>query len=104
MASLARSRRSSSPFRAFAAGAPPREISLLGAGMGVGEAGGDQRCVHCLRTPLVGEVVHVYQGTGGTDRTVCALCRSRHREPPARTEIVHSSEHLRAVKARTRAA
>lgn len=103
MASLARARRSSSPFRSFAAGAPPREISLLGAGMGVDPAAG-QRCVHCLRTPLVGEVVHVYLAAGGTDRTVCALCRSRHREPPARTEIVHSSEHHRAVKARTRAA
>ena len=104
MSSLARARRSSSPFRAFASGAPPREISLLGTGMGLEAPGAAQRCVHCLRTPLVGEVVHVYLAAGGTDRTVCALCRSRHREAPARTEIVHSSEHLRAVKARTRAA
>jgi hypothetical protein len=59
--------------------------------------------VHCRRTPLVGEVVHVYAAAAG-ERTVCALCRERHREPPARTEIVHSSEHHRAVKARTRAA
>lgn len=103
MASLARARRSSSSFRAFAGGAPVREISLLGAGKGA-DAPGTQRCVHCLRTPLIGEVVHIYQSAGGTDRTVCALCRSRHREPPARTEIVHSSEHHRAVKARTRAA
>jgi hypothetical protein len=35
---------------------------------------------------------------------VCALCRSRHREPPARTELVRSPEHQRAVKARPRAA
>jgi hypothetical protein len=90
-------RRSPSPFRAFA-GAPPREISFLGTAMGALDAGGP-RCVHCHRTPLVGEVVHFYG-----DRAVCALCRSRHREPPARTELVHSSEHLRAVKARTRAA
>lgn len=99
MSSLARAR---SPWRAFSA-APPREISLLGTAMGAPAAGGP-RCVHCRRTPLVGEVVHVYLVAGGADRTVCALCRSRHREPPARSEIVHSPEHLRAVKARTRAA
>ena len=95
MASLARARgrRAATPFR---------EISLVGSAMG-GIAGDGPQCVHCGRTPLVGELVHVYSGAGG-DRMVCALCRSRHREPPARTEIVHSSEHHRAVKARTRAA
>jgi hypothetical protein len=51
----------------------------------------------------VGEVLHVYEATGG-DRHVCELCRSRHREAPARSELVHSPEHHRAVKARTRAA
>jgi hypothetical protein len=101
MASLARARRAASPFRPVAPA--PREISLVGAAMGV-VAGGGPECVHCHRTPLVGEVVHVYRGASGGDRTVCALCRSRHREPPARSEIVHSSEHHRAVKARTRAA
>jgi hypothetical protein len=101
MASLARARRGSSPFRVFAAA--PREISLVGSAMGAAVAG-DPRCIHCHRTPLVGEVVHVYLVAGGADRTVCALCRSRHREAPARSEIVHSSEHHRAVKARTRAA
>ena len=101
MASLARARRASSPFRAF--GPAPREISLIGSGMGAPAEGGPV-CIHCHRTPLVGEVVHVYLVAGGADRTVCALCRSRHREAPARTEIVHSSEHHRAVKARTRAA
>ena len=101
MASLARARRGASPFRAFAPA--PREISLVGSAMGA-VAGDGPRCTHCHRRPLVGEVVHVYLVTGGADRTVCALCRSRHREPPARSEIVHSSEHHRAVKARTRAA
>jgi hypothetical protein len=100
MASLVRARRASSPFRAFAA--PPREISFVGYAVGAAAAG-DAQCVHCHRTPLVGEVVHLYRGTGG-ERTVCALCRGRHREPPARSEIVHSPEHHRAVKARTRAA
>ena len=100
MASLVRARRTSSPFRVFAAA--PREISFVGSAVGAA-AGGDARCIHCLRTPLVGEVVHLYRGSGG-ERIVCALCRGRHREPPARSEIVHSSEHHRAVKARTRAA
>jgi hypothetical protein len=80
----------------------PREISLLGVSVGAPDSD-RARCVHCRRVPLVGEVVHVYMVSGG-DRMVCALCRSRHREPPARSEVVHSSEHHRAVKARTRAA
>jgi hypothetical protein len=101
MTSLARSRRGASALRAFAAA--PREISLVGSAMGAA-AGEGPRCIHCHRTPLVGETVHVYLVAGGADRTVCTLCRSRHREAPARTEVVHSSEHHRAVKARTRAA
>jgi hypothetical protein len=98
MSSRARHR---SPFRVLASG-PMHEISLVGSPMG-SPAPSAPRCVHCLRTPLVGEQVHVYAGTGG-ERTVCTLCRSRHRQPPTRIEIVHSSEHHRAVKARTRAA
>jgi hypothetical protein len=101
MASLARARRASSPFRATAPA--PREISLVGSAVGAATTSGP-RCIHCHRTPLVGEVVHVYLAAGGGDRTVCALCRARHLEAPARSEIVHSSEHHRAVKARTRAA
>jgi hypothetical protein len=100
MASLARARRSASPFRGFAH--PLHEISFVGTAMASNASAGP-RCVHCRRTPLVGEVVHVYPLPGG-DRMVCALCRSRHREPPERSEVVHSPEHLRAVKARTRAA
>jgi hypothetical protein len=102
MASLARARRGASPFRVSAPA--PREISLVGSTMMGAAVAGGPRCIHCHRTPLVGEVVHVYLVAGGADRTVCALCRSRHREAPARSEIVHSSEHHRAVKARTRAA
>jgi hypothetical protein len=101
MASLVRTRRSASLFRGSFAGAP-MEISLLRSSMGALEAG-RRRCVHCHRTPLVGELVHVYTATGG-ERLVCALCRSRHKEPPVRTEIVHSDEHQRAVKARPGAA
>ena len=80
----------------------PREISLLGVSMGSLDAG-RARCVHCRRVPLIGEVVHVYVAAGG-ERTVCELCRTLHREPPARTEVVRSPEHQRAVKTRPRAA
>jgi hypothetical protein len=96
-----RARRASTPFRTSFSVAP-RELSFLRPN--AAPAGPPRpTCVHCGRTPLVGEVLHVYEATGG-DRHVCELCRSRHREPPARSELVHSPEHHRAVKARTRAA
>jgi len=96
-----RARRSSTPFRT-SFGVAPRELSFLHANAA---SAGPKRpsCVHCGRTPLVGEVLYVYEATGG-DRHVCELCRPRHREAPARSELVHSPEHHRAVKARTRAA
>ncbi|HET9737950.1 MAG TPA: hypothetical protein VFP78_07500 [Solirubrobacteraceae bacterium] len=47
----------------------------------------------------MGELVHIYG-----ERLVCALCRSRHREAPVRTEVVRSPEHDRAVRSRPRAA
>ena len=77
---------------------PLMEISLLRHSVGALSAR-RHGCLHCHRTPLVGEVVHIYG-----ERLVCALCRPRHREPPARTEVVHSPEHDRAVRARPRAA
>ncbi len=48
------------------------------------------RCVHCRRTPLVGERVHVYEVAGG-ERLVCDLCRHHRRETPARTRLVRAS-------------
>ena len=81
---------------------PPTEISLLRRSMralGSGRAA----CHHCHRSPLVGERVYVYVAAGG-ERLVCELCRPLRREPPARSEIVHSPEHERAVKAVPRAA
>jgi hypothetical protein len=77
---------------------PLMEISLLQQSL-VALAARRHGCVHCHRTPLIGEVVHLYG-----DRLVCALCRARHREPPARSELVRSPEHQRAVKSRPRAA
>ena len=58
---------------------------------------GRPRCVHCHRTPLVGERVYLY-----AERLVCELCRPRRREPPQRSELVHSPEHKRAVRVRSR--
>jgi hypothetical protein len=77
---------------------PLVEISLLRQSVGALSA---RRlgCVHCHRTPLVGEVVHMYG-----ERLVCELCRPLHREPPARTESVRSPEHQRAVRACPRVA
>jgi hypothetical protein len=77
---------------------PLMEISLLRHSVGALSAR-RHGCVDCHRTPLIGEVIHIY-GKG----LVCELCRPRHRERPARSEIVHSPEHDRAVKARPRAA
>ena len=80
----------------------PLERALLRRSVGASEAGHD-RCVHCHRTPLTGELVFVYEGATG-ERLVCELCRPLRREPPQRTELVHSPEHRRAVKAIPRAA
>jgi hypothetical protein len=98
MPSLTRARRGAASFRTAA----PREISLLRTSV-VALEPERPACVHCHRVPLVGELVHVYEAAGA-ERHVCELCRPRHREAPARSEIVHSSEHHRAVKGRTRAA
>jgi hypothetical protein len=77
---------------------PLLEISLLRHSVGALKARRHD-CVHCHRTPLIGEVVHIY-GKG----LVCELCRPLHRERPSRSEIVRSPEHDRAVRARPRAA
>jgi hypothetical protein len=50
-------------------------------------------CAHCRRTPLIGEIVHRYDGA-----LVCDLCRPRLRSQPTRSELMHSPEHDRAVR------
>ncbi len=67
-------------------------------------ASGRHRCVHCRRTPLIGEHVYIYAAPGGAERLVCELCRSLRREAPARTEVVHSVERDRCVRRRDRGA
>jgi hypothetical protein len=54
-------------------------------------------CVHCHRTPLIGELVFFYG-----DRMVCELCRPLRREQPDHHEVVHSAEHTLTVKRLTR--
>ena len=80
----------------------PLERALLRRSMGTHEDQRD-RCVHCHRTPLTGEVVHVYAQVGG-ERLVCDLCRPLRREAPARSELMHAPEHQRAVRVQRRAA
>jgi hypothetical protein len=58
------------------------------------------RCAHCRRTPLTGEVVHVYLAAGGEERLVCDLCRSKRREPPADMRLMYSPSHDRSVHVR----
>ena len=77
---------------------PPIESMLLRKSVGA-LAARRPRCFHCRRTPLVGEHVHLYETARG-ERLVCELCRPLHREPPARSEAVHSIEHDRAVRRR----
>jgi hypothetical protein len=89
-------RRTSAPAR------PALERALLRRSMGESEAH-RHRCVHCQRTPLTGEVVHVYE-TVGDERLVCDLCRPLRREAPARSELMHAPEHERAVRVQRRAA
>jgi hypothetical protein len=91
MASLARARRGSSPFRASAPA--PREISLVGSAMGTAVAGDGPRCIHCHRTPLVGEVAHVYgAGSRRGEELVCELCRPLRAAEPDRSMLVRSAE------------
>ena len=73
---------------------PLVEISLLRQSVGALSAR-RHGCVHCHRTPLVGEVVHMYG-----EALVCELCRPLHRESPSRSETVRSPEHQRAVRTR----
>ncbi len=89
--------------RRTAAPAVPRlEKALLRRSMGEHETH-RHRCVHCRRTPLTGEVVHIYAG-GSDERLVCELCRPLRREPPSRSELMHAPEHERSVRIARRAA
>jgi hypothetical protein len=70
------------------------EISLIRSSLRALSAG-RRGCVHCHRTPLVGETVFLYG-----ERLVCELCRPLRREAPGREEVVHSPERDHTVKRR----
>jgi len=53
------------------------------------------RCVHCGRTPLVGERIYRY-----SDGLACELCRHLRREPPARSERIMPAEHAGTIRLR----
>jgi hypothetical protein len=89
-------RRSPAPAR------PALEQALMRRSVGESQAH-RHHCVHCHRTPLTGEVVHLYETTAG-ERLVCELCRPLRREAPARSELMHAPEHERAVRVQRRAA
>jgi hypothetical protein len=74
---------------------PVVEISLLRQSVGA-LAERRTRCDHCRRTPLVGERVYLYSA----ERLLCELCRHLRREPPERSELVHSAESAGSVRVR----
>jgi len=49
-------------------------------------AAGQESCGGCRRIPLIGERVYVYE----TGRVLCELCRSRRREVPTGSHLVHT--------------
>ena len=90
------------PMPALARPAPPLlGVLLLRRSVGAA-AEARSRCVHCHRTPLTGEHVHIYDGAAG-ERLVCDLCRHHRRETPARTQLVHAGAE-RTVRVRRAAA
>jgi len=54
------------------------------------------RCIDCGRTPLTGELVHLYDGR--RRGIVCALCRPSRREQPVASELVRHCEHGHTVR------
>jgi hypothetical protein len=80
------------------------ERFLLRRGVGALEADRD-RCADCGRTPLTGELVHVYGARRQrAPRVVCELCRPARRDAPLASEIVRHCEHGHAVRLTARAA
>jgi hypothetical protein len=78
----------------IASAAPHLELALLRKSVGA-LAARRHSCVHCRRTPLVGERIYLYG-----ERLVCELCRPLRREAPQSSELVYSPEHKRAVRVR----
>jgi hypothetical protein len=63
------------------------ELALLRRGVDALSAG-CERCMHCHRTPLIGERIYVY----ASDAVRCELCRALDGERPLASRIVHGPE------------
>lgn len=70
------------------------ERSLLRRAVGTLTAG-RHRCSDCGRTPLTGELVHLYRDRLGI---VCELCRPRLAELPVSSRTVRHTELGRTVR------
>jgi hypothetical protein len=78
-------------------GTPRTDFERVLLRKGVGElSAGRSCCEACGRTPLTGEVVHLYP----RGRVVCALCRPRERSEPERSLPVRHAEHGQTVRLR----
>ena len=57
-------------------------------------------CVHCHRTPLIGERIYLYDPAprSSEPRLVCELCRPLRREEPARSERIMPAEHAGTIR------
>jgi hypothetical protein len=66
----------------------------------VGALTDDRRnCRHCHRTPLVGEVVHVYGAHSRRgEEVVCDLCRPLRAAEPDRSMLVRPAESAGSVR------
>ena len=59
-------------------------------------------CADCGRTPLFGELVHLYEGR--RPRLLCELCRSLRHEAPVASQPVRHAAHGSTVRITARAA
>ena len=74
------------------------EHALVRASVGA-LAHGRAVCRHCQRTPLVGEVVHLYgRGSRRGEELVCELCRPLRTAAPDRSVLVRSAEQAGSVR------
>jgi hypothetical protein len=74
------------------------ERSLVRSSVGA-LTSGREKCHHCHRTPLVGEIVHVYgSGSRHGEEIVCELCRPLRTAAPERSVLVRSPEQAGSVR------
>lgn len=69
------------------------ELALLRRGVDQ-RAAGSERCSACTRTPLTGERVYLYE----KGQVLCELCRSRQRQAPVASHIVHTPASGRTIR------